>query len=161
MSQYIPMSQLIGLISASHETNKIQIKDGDLAWRCGKIDEVHIGEHSLSIKWDRGSGYGSQDPHLCLSLVRMEKGHFNNKYFFTAYYYYGDNCNDRTRFLYKIMADEIEILDDLGIVGHGGEIGKTYLTKLKWSDYSRICVNANGREITFANGHWDYKNNCI
>lgn len=153
----ILFSQLIGLISASFETNKVQIRDGYLAW-CNRpmTDKDLEKSHSLSIKWKR-SGY--IDCYLCMSLNgKLKKSSsFYDDYYLTAYYFNGDNCNSRTRFLFKLMADEIMIIDDFGIVGHGGEIGKTSLTKLKHSDYASAMVNARGRKVMFKSGKWIYE----
>lgn len=154
----ILFSQLIALISASFETNKIQIRDGYLAWcnRPIKEDELEHS-HNLSIKWKR-SGY--IDCYLCMTLdgrLNKNSSSFYDDYYFSAFYFYGDNCHDRTRFLFELMANETMIIDDLGIVEHGGEIGKTYLTNLKHSDYASAMVNARGKKVIFKNGKWIYK----
>jgi hypothetical protein len=66
--------------------------------------------------------------------VRYERPWLRNKwnieYVYHAYYFNGDNCNDYTRFLYKIMADNVDIVDDLGITGHGAEIGRKSISKI-------------------------------
>lgn len=79
------------------------------------------------------------------------RGH---EYVYRAYYYEGNNCNDGTRFLYKIMADEIKIVDDLGITKHGSEIGKTYLTKLSAQQYFSAKINNQPHRIEFKDGKW-------
>jgi len=158
MKPEILMSQLIAMISASDETNKIQLHDGSIAWSTPeyfKYRKPH--EHNLSIKWDRGCGFGSRIRYLNMSLIDCYDSSCITKYIYTAYYYQGDNCNSRNRFLYGILADEVRIIDDLGITGHGGEIKKTYLTKLSSSEYSRCVSNARERTPLFFKGKWIYK----
>lgn len=158
MKPEIMMSQLIALISASNETTKIRLSCGSALYANPPSARQFI-PHGLSfvIKWDRGEGHGQKEPYLCLSCIRCKEGSLYNEYIYHAYYYQGDNCNSRTRFLYGLMADEVEIIDDLGITGHGYEIGKMSLTKLRRSDYVRCAVNARGRTPMFHKGKWVYK----
>lgn len=152
----ILFSQLVGLISASFETKKIQLYSGDISWRkyTDKIDPIEKGQHTLSIKWDKGSRSGCNEQHLYLSLDKSETSYRSTDYIYRAYHYEGDNCNDGTRFLYKIMADEVAIIDDLGITKHGSEIGKTYLTKLSAQQYFSARINNQPHRIEFKNRKW-------
>lgn len=157
MKNEILMSHLIALISASHETKNVQLDGGDLAYIEGlsAAATAHFGV--LSIKWKRGTGCGCETPRLYMQSVGTRKGNSYPRIVLRAYYYQGDNCNERTRFLYWLMADDVDIIDDLGICGHGSEIGKTYLTKLSANEYGVCMVNARGRTPIYKNKKWTYK----
>ena len=160
MKNEILMSQLIGLISASNETNRVQINSGDMALLVGSPEEIMAKECNgmLSISWARGTGFGCKTPCLYMKVRDLKKSPSSyQRFVLRAYHYEGDNCNERTRFLYGLMADDVDIIDDLGICGHGSEIGKTYLTKLSANEYGVCMVNARGRTPMFCNGHWTYK----
>ena len=159
MKPEILMSQLVALIAASHETDKVQIADGELAWREEPIDAT--GYKAISIKWNKGKGSGSAYPFLWMVLkdVRERSGSSSKEYVLGAYCYNGDNCNERTRFIYGLMADDVDIIDDLGIIGHAKEIGETYLTKLSPTEYRWYADNTKGKTPMFdrKKGKWTYK----
>ena len=157
MKNEILLSHLIGLISVSHETKNVQLAGGDLAYIAGLSAAVTAPFGVLHIKWKRGTGSGCEIPHLSMKSAGVRENNSYSKIVLRAYYYQGDNCNERTRFLYWLMADDVDIIDNLGICGHGSEIGKTYLTKLSAYEYSVCMVNARGRTPIYKNGKWTYK----
>lgn len=158
MKNEILLSQLVGLISATFETKKIQIHSGVLAWYTGSVEKTsELNNGILSIRWARGTGTGCDMPCLYMSVSGFRESCLFKRIVLHAYYYVGDNCNERTRFLYWLMADDVDIIDDLGICGHGSEIGKTYLTRLSANEYCRCMVNANGKTPIFEKGKWKYK----
>ena len=151
----IRFSQVLALIRVTHEPKHIRVKDGDLAWREGRREIIdHDGSNSLSIEWDRGIGTGSEKPYLCFTLDGFEyssewlkkRGIYlwreewtmrtsGNAHYLDqpvpvlrAYLYCGDNCNDRTDFLWQMVALKTKVYDDIGIVGGG------------WGNYSNGII---------------------
>lgn len=118
----ILLSQLIALIKCSFRTKYVATQDGDLCWRKFEDLDPSKGCHSLSIWWKRGEGIcGHPRMHLCMTLEDIRPKHRTfgeRRGILKAYYFEGDNCNERTRFLYKIMADEVEIIDDIDLIGN-------------------------------------------
>ena len=151
----IRFSQVLALIRVTHEPKRIRIKDGDLAWRQGRREIIDCGSScSLSIEWDRGIGTGSEKPCLYFTLDGFEyssewlrkRGIYlwreewtmetsGNAHYLDqpvpvlrAYLYSGDNCNDRTDFLWQMVALRTKVYDDIGIVGGG------------WGNYSNGII---------------------
>ena len=123
MKNEILFSQLIALIKCSFKTTYVATCGGDLDFlQIENIDPLKEC-HSLMIKWKRGEGIcGHPWMHLCMTLenIRPKYRYSGEKRgILQAYYFEGDNCNERTRFLYKIIADGIEIIDDIGVIGNG------------------------------------------
>lgn len=156
----IRFSQLLALIRVTHEPKHIRVRDGDLAWRSNRREIIEENKGgSLSIEWDRGIGCGSDKPYLCFTLDEFQystewmKNHGIHLWregwryrrdgnhhdldepvpVLRAYYYNGDNCNDRTDFLWQLVALQTKVYDDIGIVGGG------------WGNYSNgIIVGCKG-----------------
>ena len=119
----ILFSQLLALIKCSFKTKYVATSGGDLYYL--SIEDIDTTKecHSLTIKWKRGEGIcGHPWMHLCMTLedIRPKYRYSGEKRgILQAYYFEGDNCNERTRFLYKIMADGVDIIDDIGLIGNG------------------------------------------
>ena len=151
----IRFSQVLALIRVTHEPKCIRVKDGDLAWREGRREIIdHDGSCSLSIEWDRGIGAGSEKPRLYFTLdgfeyssewlrkrgISLWREHWDMRTdgnchcldqpvpVLRAYLYRGDNCNDRTDFLWQMVALRTKVYDDIGIVGGG------------WGNYSNGII---------------------
>ena len=118
----ILLSQLIALIKCSFKTNYVATENGDLTWRTFESIDPSKYSHTLSIWWKRGEGIcGHPRMNLCMVLkdIRPRAPWLNEKrYVLNAYNFDGDNCNERTRFLYKIMADQVDIIDDINLIGN-------------------------------------------
>jgi hypothetical protein len=142
----IRFSQVLALIRVTHEPKHIWIRDGDLSWRTDRREIIKENKGgSLSIQWDRGIGSGSDKPFICFSLKGFEYSTewtkergiwlWREKWdmitdgnhhcldepspILEAYYYYGDNCNERTDFIWQMIALNTKVYDDIGIVGGG------------------------------------------
>ena len=153
MTKDINLSQLLALIAVSGSVKKIEMRDGDLFWR--KMDTVDVAKnsHSISISWKQSEFFGSENQYLCMSLDELRKPypwekHEDNRFYepiLHVYYYYGDNCNSRTKFLYEIIGNEIDIIDDIGLVGNGGEYKRKNLLKIDPNEIYRMKVRSEGR----------------
>lgn len=151
----IRFSQLLALIRVTHEPKHIRVRDGNLAYKEGRREIMEDeSDGNLSIEWDRGIGNGQEKHYLCFTLDGFEyksewmkkrgislwregwsyntKGNLHvldsPQPFLRAYYYGGDNCNDRTDFLWQIVALQTKVYDDIGIVGGG------------WGNYSNGII---------------------
>lgn len=156
----IRLSQVLALIRVTHEPKHIKVIDGDLSWRNNRREIIEEGNGgSLRIGWDRGLGCGLENPYLCFTLkgfeysaewmkkrgvslwregwsYRTDGNHHDLDEpvpVLEAYHYDGDNCNDRTDFLWQMVALRTKVYDDIGIVGGG------------WGNYSNgIIVGCKG-----------------
>lgn len=132
----IMLSQLLALIAVSFDTKKVRGSYGILNWVKTKSEALH---HCLTLIWKRGRCCGIENMQICMILDRFDSA----KPIFRAYYFDGDNCNDRTRFIYECMANETDIVDDIGIVGAGEKITRrTNLLKINPHDsetFNALC----------------------
>ena len=153
MLQEINMSQMLAMIGVSYNTKQVKMVEGDLTW--AGMDSVDITEnsHTIVIGWKEHyiSG-GSKEHRLCMTLMDMRKpvpwGHKEKKFhepILKAYYYTGDNCNSDTQFIYEIMANKIKIIDDIGLVGNGGEYKKKNLLKIIPDEVYSMKLRNEGR----------------
>lgn len=122
MNQAFMLSQVIAMIKASFDTKAVLSSGGDIWWREPENIDTE-SSHSFSIKWKRGRCCGSEEMSLYFSLEDI-RAKYNRKqallemdkeYVFHIYLFRGDNCNDRTQFLYWLMGNQIDIIDDLGL----------------------------------------------
>jgi|GEM_PF-5117401 len=122
MIRQILLSQLVAMIKVGYDANRITAS-GAAIWR----DEDSPDEpYNLVLYWKNKIHCGQKDMSFCMTL----DGKYKDYPVLHAYYFAGDNCNDHTRFLYEIIANEIQVLDDLGIVG--GQISnRKSLTAIK------------------------------
>ena len=152
----IRFSQILALIRVTHEPKHICVRDGDLAWRTGRREIINEDRNGmLRIQWDRGIGCGDEKPYICFSLKGFEystewqkkrgiwlwREHWDMKTsgnhhdldepkpVLEAYLYHGDNCNDRTDFIWQLVALGTKVYDDIGIVGGG------------WGNYSNGIIS--------------------
>lgn len=124
MIRQILFSQLVAMIKVSFNTKKITACDGTLTFMAENRLKNGMSGQMLRIKWKRGQRCsGRETMYLCMSLQEKSK----QGYILHAYYFDGDNCNMQTRFLYEVMANEIDIVDDLGIVGYGIDYRKNLI----------------------------------
>ena len=153
MIKDINLSQLLALIAVSGSVKQIKMSGGDLAWRADDNIDVTKNSHSIILRWKRSEFCGSEQQELCMQLRDMRKPypwekHKDNRFYepvFHAYYYRGDNCNRRTKFLYEIMGNEIDIIDDIGLVGNGGEYARKNLLKIDPNEIYKQKVRSEGR----------------
>lgn len=153
MIKDINLSQLLALIAVSGSVKQIKMRDGDLFWRTMDSVDVTENSHTISIEWKRGQFFGSERQYIYMQLQELRKPyawekHSDNRFYMPilkAYYYQGDNCNDRTKFIYEIIGNEIEIIDDIGIVGNGGEYQRKNLLKIDPNDIYAMKVRNEGR----------------
>lgn len=129
MIKEIMLSQILAMIAVSFNTKRVTIGFGDLQWREEKDVDVNKNSHIVSIEWYENGNTKARLMDLCMSLVDKRKPykHAEDKdkqYILHAYNFDGDNCNTYTRFLYEIIANDIDIIDDIGLVG-----GKYYNQK--------------------------------
>lgn len=151
----IRISQVLALIRVTHEPRRIRVIGGDLAWQSDRRELIkEVGSHILEIGWDRGIGYGQENPSLLFTLSGFEystewmkkrgihlwregwsyKRDGNHHDLdepapvLTAYHYHGDNCNERTEWIWQIVALQTKVYDDIGIVGGG------------WGNYSNGII---------------------
>lgn len=131
MLRDINLSQLLAMISVSMSAKQVKITGGDLGWRDLSSVDVTQNCHNLTLGW-KGLG---RTYCLCMTLDEMRSRAAwtpEEKYkmpILRAFYFSGDNCNHRTKFIYEIMGNEIDIIDDIGIVGNGGSYAKKNLLK--------------------------------
>lgn len=124
----IMLSQLLALIAVSFDTKKVTVSYGILNWAKTKREALN---HGLTLLWKRGRCCGRESMRICMILDRFD----SSEPIFRAYYFEGDNCNDRTRFIYKCLANETAIVDDIGIVGADERITRrTNLLKINPHD---------------------------
>ena len=153
MIKDINLSQLLALIAVSGSVKKIEMCDGDLCWRKMGTVDVTKNSHSVRISWEKSNYFGSENQYLCMQLQELRKPYPWEKYkdnrfhepILHAYYYRGDNCNSRTKFLYEIIGNEIDIIDDIGLVGNGGEYERKNLLKIDPNEIYRMKVRSEGR----------------
>ena len=153
MIKDINLSQLLAMIAVSGSVKQIKMRDGDLFYRDWKNIDVTDNSHSISIGWKRSEFFGSENQYLCMQLQEIRKPyawekHTDNRFYepiLHAYYYFGDNCNRRTKFLYEIMGNEIDIIDDIGLIGNGGEYNRKNLLKIDPNVIYRMKVRSEGR----------------
>ncbi len=153
MIKDINLSQLLAMIAVSGSVKKIGMRDGDLFWRGMDTVDVTENSHSISIGWKRGDFFGSEYQYLCMMLDDLRKPyawekHKDNRFYepiLHAYYYQGDNCNRRTKFIYEIIGNEIDIIDDIGLVGNKGEYKRKNLLKIDPNEIYRMKVRNEGR----------------
>lgn len=78
----------------------------------------------ITLRWkNKNIHCGQQDQYICISfdkaVVPDARMHIRNpEAHGRIYYYFGDNCNDYTMFIYSFMGNETDIIDDLGLVGY-------------------------------------------
>ena len=126
------LSQLLALIAVSFDTKKVTASYGILNWAKTKSEALH---HQLTLNWKRGRCCGIESMCISMILDRFDSA----EPIFRAFYFNGDNCNDRTRFIYDCMANETDIVDDIGIVGVGERITKrTNLLKINPHDSDTV-----------------------
>ena len=156
MIQEINLSQMLAMIAVSGSVKQVKVRDGDLTWRAtGSIDPTK-NSHMISIWWKRSKYSGSEHQYICMSLQEMRKPcswDKEEKNFLEpvleAYYYHGDNCNSRTQFIYEIIANKIKIIDDIGLVGNGGEYhDRTNLLKIDPNKIYEMKVRHEGQWAT-------------
>lgn len=153
MIKDINLSQLLALIAVSGSVKQIKANDGDLIWKDWKSIDVTDNSHTVSIKWKRCEYFGSENQYLCMTLRDLRKPypwecHSDNRFYepiLHAYYYQGDNCNKRTKFIYEIIGNEIDIIDDIGLVGSGGEYKRKNLLKIDPNEVYKMKVRNEGR----------------
>ena len=155
MIKDILLSQLLALISVSGSVKQIKLRDGDLVWRADDSIDCSNNSHHVSIKWKRSKYCGSENQYLCMTLQTMRKPYEwcedKKKYYkpvLKAYYYEGDNCNSHTKFIYEIIGNEIEIIDDIGLVGNGGTYERKNLLNIDPYQVYYDKVNCLGRWST-------------
>lgn len=125
----ILLSQLLALIKVSFDTKSVTVYPNSVIW--AKKPDDAIG-NQIELRWKRGQTCGSPEMWLCLQCERFEKG----KPIFNAYYFNGDNCNDRSRFLYFLMAEDTDIIDDIALTGANEDVKRrTNLLKINPFDY--------------------------
>ena len=152
----IRFSQVLALIRVTHEPKHIWVRDGNLSWRTDRREIIKENRGgSLCIQWDRGIGCGSGKPFIRFSLKGFEYStewakqrgiwlwreqwdmitdgnlHYLDEPspILEPYYYYGDNCNERTDFIWQMIALKTKVYDDIGIVGGG------------WRNYSNGIIS--------------------
>ena len=153
MIRDINLSQVLAMIAVSGSVKQIKVRDGDLAWRKWKKIDVTDNSHCVTIEWKRSEFFGSERQFLCMQLQEMRKPyawekHEDNRFYepiLHAYYYEGDNCNSRTKFLYEIIGNEIDIIDDIGLVGNGGEYDRKNLLRIDPNEIYKMKVRSEGR----------------
>ena len=153
MLRDINLSQLLALIAVSGSVKQIKLCDGDLVWRKMETVDVTKNSHSVGIRWKRGEFFGSEVQSLHMTLRDLRKpyaweNHKDNRFYepiLRAYYYCGDNCNRRTKFIYEIIGNEIDIIDDIGVVGNGGEYERKNLLKIDPNEIFGMKVRNEGR----------------
>ena len=153
MVKDINLSQLLALIEVSGNVKQIKMTGGDLTWRKWKDIDVTKNSHTITIGWKRSNFRGSENQYLCMTLKNLRKpyaweSHKDNRFYepiLSAYYYEGDNCNKNTKFLWEIIGNSIEIIDDIGLVGNGGEYQRKNLLKINSHEIFRMKVNDLGR----------------
>lgn len=153
MVKDINLSQMLAMIAVSGSVKQIKMRDGDLVWRDWKDVDVTENSHTISIQWDRSDFFGSEKQYIYMQLQELRKpyaweSHKDNRFYkpiLHAYYYQGDNCNSRTKFIYEIIGNEIDIIDDIGIVGNGGEYERKNLLKINPNEIFRMKVRNEGR----------------
>ena len=122
------LSQLLALIAVSFDTKKVTTFPSIVVF--GETKEAVTGNEIL-ITWKRGRVYGHEEMHLWLFLDKFE----DERPIFHAYYFDGDNCNERSRFIYSVMAEKTEIVDDIALTGAGESINsRTNLLKINPHD---------------------------
>lgn len=146
------LSQLIGLISATWETKRITADVPFTRINIPNEDGIHsIFCGSFTIKWENKVHCGSKEQELWLSCNKVKAEHCGENQIITpicyAYLYMGDNCNEYTVFLYKLMGDETAIIDDIGVFESNGKIGRRSLLNLSPSKHRHNQVN--GIEETY------------
>lgn len=129
----IMLSQLIGLISATWETNDIKADSSYPPWntllKCRGLPPdggayMLADRPRITLRWkNKNIHCGQQDQYICISfdkaVVPDARMHIRNpEAHGRIYYYFGDNCNDYTMFIYSFMGNETDIIDDLGLVGY-------------------------------------------
>lgn len=129
----IMLSQLIGLISATWETNNIIADTSAHQWSTmfkSKGLPSEGGTYalndrpSITLRWkNKNIHCGPPDQYICITFdeaavpdarmyIRNPEAHGH------IYYYFGDNCNDYTMFLYSFMGSKTDVIDDLGLIGY-------------------------------------------
>ena len=156
MIREINLSQLLAVIAVSGSVKRIEVCDGDLVWRKLETVDVTSNSHMVSIQWKRSEFCGSEIQRLYMRLEDMRKpyGWFDStrcdsKRFlepvFHAYYYEGDSCNRKTRPIYECIANDIDIIDDIGLVGNGGAYNHKNLLFIDPNKVFSMKVNNEGR----------------
>lgn len=156
MINEINLSQLLAIIAVSGSVKRIELSDGDLVWRKMESVDVTRNSHMVSIKWKRSQFCGSdiqrlwmmlEDmrlPNRCFDSTRCDSKRFLEPVFH-AYYYEGDNCNQKTRPIYECIANKIDIIDDIGLVGNGGTYKRKNLLIVDPNQIFSMKVNSQGR----------------
>lgn len=156
MINEINLSQLLAIIAVSGSVKRIELSDGDLVWRKMESVDVTRNSHMVSIQWKRSQFCGSDIQRLCMMLEDMrlpyrcfDSTRCDSKRFlepvFHAYYYEGDNCNQKTRPIYECIANNIDIIDDIGLVGNGGTYKRKNLLIIDPNQIFSMKVNSQGR----------------
>ena len=153
MIKEINLSQLLALIAVSGSVKQIKMRDGDLVWRSMENVDVQTNSHTISLWWKKGEYCGSDTQYICMKMDELRKpyaweSHADNRFYepiLHAYYYQGDNCNRRTRFIYEIIGNQIDIIDDIGLVGNAGEYERKNLLKIDPNQIYRMKVRDEGR----------------
>ena len=156
MISEINLSQLLAIIAVSGSVKRIELSDGDLVWLKMESVDVTRNSHVVSIQWKRSQFCGSDIQRLCMMLEDMripyrwfDSIRCNSKRFlepvFHAYYYEGDNCNQKTRPIYECIANNIDIIDDIGLVGNGRSYKRKNLLIIDPNQIFSMKVNNQGR----------------
>ena len=156
MISEINLSQLLAIIAVSGSVKRIELSDGDLVWLKMESVDVTRNSHVVSIQWKRSQFCGSDIQRLCMMLEDMripyrwfDSIRCNSKRFlepvFHAYYYEGDNCNQKTRPISECIANNIDIIDDIGLVGNGGSYKRKNLLIIDPNQIFSMKVNNQGR----------------
>lgn len=150
MNTKVMLSQVLAMIKVSFDTKAIMAQNGDL-WFMKPENILLTSSHSFSIKWKRGRVCGSETMSLHFSLEDIRPKYHHAKlpleeskkeYVFRIYNFNGDNCNDRTQFIYWLMGNQIDIIDDLGICSlYDPKFSKKHLDKINPFDVSKELFN--------------------
>lgn len=156
MIREINLSQLLAVIAVSGSVKRIEVCDGDLVWQKMETVDVTKHSHTVSVQWKRSKFCGSEIQRLCMILDDMREPYrwfdattTHSKRFLEpvlhAYYYDGDNCNEKTRPIYECIANDIDIIDDIGLVGNGGAYKRKNLLLIDPNEVFSMKVNNEGR----------------
>ena len=120
------LSQVIALIRVSFNTKGIKISN------CGLIYSADKYDGSFSIKWKRGNGIcGHEMMYLYFSYDHTEENYRGKRVVLKIYLFDGDSCNERTQWIYFLIGNQIEIVDDIGLCGSCDKYHNKRLEKIK------------------------------
>lgn len=124
MNIRVMLSQVFALIKVSFNTSRITISD------CGLVYDSEKGGF-FSVKWKRGKGiFGHEMMYLYFSYHHTEEDYRGKRAVLRIYLFDGDSYNDRTQWIYFLLGNQIEIVDDIGLCGSGDKYFNTWLEKI-------------------------------